>query len=194
MARVRLTKNALRKQKDNLQMFNRYLPMLQLRQQQLQREINKNRMVRESLRQDIENYQNQVYQWVDVFAENLDLSQWLNVKEIVTSIGNIAGIDIPVFERVEFQIEDYDFLTTPFWIDYGLEALQKMIELTAEMKVKEEQERILREELRIATQRVNLFEQVKIPEAQENIREITIYLGDQQTASVIRGKIAKAKK
>jgi V/A-type H+/Na+-transporting ATPase subunit D len=32
---------------------------------------------------------------------------------------------------------------------------------------------------------------VKIPEARGNIKKIQVYLGDQQTASVVRGKIAK---
>ena len=48
-------------------------------------------------------------------------------------------------------------------------------------------------ELKTTTQRVNLFEKVKIPEAKENIRLIGIYLGDQQTSSVVRGKIAQKK-
>ena len=52
---------------------------------------------------------------------------------------------------------------------------------------------ILREELRITVQRINLFEKVKIPESKENIRVIQIYLGDLQTAEVVRGKIAKNK-
>ena len=34
---------------------------------------------------------------------------------------------------------------------------------------------------------------MKIPEAKENIRVIQVYLGDQQTASVVRGKISKKK-
>ncbi|HDN58588.1 MAG TPA: V-type ATP synthase subunit D, partial [Candidatus Marinimicrobia bacterium] len=53
--------------------------------------------------------------------------------------------------------------------------------------------RILREELRVTVQRINLFEKVKIPETRENIRKIQIFLGDLQTAEVVRGKIAKAK-
>jgi len=52
---------------------------------------------------------------------------------------------------------------------------------------------LLSKELRTTSQRVNLFEKVKIPEAKENIRRIGIYLGDQQTAAVVRGKIAKSK-
>ena len=47
--------------------------------------------------------------------------------------------------------------------------------------------------MRSTAQRVNLFEKVKIPEARENIRVIGIYLGDQQTSAVVRGKIAKKK-
>ena len=49
------------------------------------------------------------------------------------------------------------------------------------------------DELRTTTQRVNLFEKVKIPEAKENIRIIRIFMGDQQTAAVARSKIAKGK-
>ena len=56
-----------------------------------------------------------------------------------------------------------------------------------------EQLACIEEELRTVTQRVNLFEKVKIPGAQENIRRINIYIGDQQTNSVGRSKIAKAK-
>ena len=54
-------------------------------------------------------------------------------------------------------------------------------------------EELLEKELRSTSQRVNLFEKVKIPEAKENIRIIGVYLGDQQTAAVVRGKISKKK-
>ncbi|MDP2927327.1 MAG: V-type ATP synthase subunit D, partial [Candidatus Omnitrophota bacterium] len=52
---------------------------------------------------------------------------------------------------------------------------------------------ILRQELRVTTQRVNLFEKVKIPLAEENIRLIKIYIGDQMANAVGRSKIAKRK-
>ena len=52
---------------------------------------------------------------------------------------------------------------------------------------------LLEKELRTTSQRVNLFAKVKIPEAKENIRVIQVYLGDQQTAAVVRGKISKKK-
>ena len=52
---------------------------------------------------------------------------------------------------------------------------------------------MLKQELRVTTQRVNLFEKVKIPECLENIRRIRIYLGDQQANAVGISKVAKKK-
>ena len=52
---------------------------------------------------------------------------------------------------------------------------------------------MLGRELRVTSQRVNLFEKVKIPQTKDNIRKIQIYLGDQQTSAVVRGKISKRK-
>ena len=60
-------------------------------------------------------------------------------------------------------------------------------------RVLEKQYELLSKELRTTSQRVNLFEKVKIPEAKENIRVINIFLGDQQTSGVARSKLAKGK-
>ena len=52
---------------------------------------------------------------------------------------------------------------------------------------------VLEYALQKTTQRLNLFDKVLIPEAQENIRYIKIYLSDFERASVIQAKIAKGK-
>ncbi len=71
--------------------------------------------------------------------------------------------------------------------------MKKIIELKVRIRVAREQQKILREELRVTVQRINLFDKVMIPQAKENIRVIRIFLGDLQTAEVVRGKIAKTK-
>jgi vacuolar-type H+-ATPase subunit D/Vma8 len=38
-----------------------------------------------------------------------------------------------------------------------------------------------------------LFEKVKIPETEENIKKISIYMADQQVNAVVRSKISKRK-
>ena len=116
------------------------------------------------------------------------------MEKVRTHIGNIAGTDIPVLDGVDFKEQEYSFLDFPLWVDYGLEAVKKMILLKVSYQVLEKQDEAVKEELRITNQRVNLFEKVKIPEACENIKKIQIYLGDMQTAAVVIGKIAKGKK
>ena len=112
---------------------------------------------------------------------------------MITRAGNVAGVDIPVLENVDFQRKEYDLLSVPLWVDFGVLAVEKMVSLRVKQQILAKQLEAVREELRITTQRVNLFEKVKIPEAQENIRKIRIYIGDLQTAAVVIGKIAKDK-
>jgi V/A-type H+-transporting ATPase subunit D len=193
MAKIRLTKNELKKQKDNLKRFTRYLPTLELKKKQLLQEIRTIQKTHDALQAEIEGVDKEVYQWVDVFAEDADLQNIVKVKEVQEEHGNIAGIDIPIFKEVIFEDIDYDFLQTPLWIDKGIEVSIEQIKHKAELQIIEKQLKILREELQITIQRIKLFEEVKIPEARENIRIIQIFLGDQQTAEVVRGKIAKAK-
>jgi len=193
MAKLKLTKNELKRQKDDLKRFRRYLPTLQLKKQQLQSEIMKLYRAVEKIEEDIKIAQEKLEKWVDVFAEEAGISELIKIKEIKVSEGNIAGSDIPIFESVEFDLKEYDYLTTPIWVDRGIEAVKERIAMIAQIKVLYKQLEIIREELRITTQRVNLFEKVKIPEAVENIRKIRIFLGDLQTAAVITGKIAKHK-
>lgn len=193
MAKVKLTKNELKRQKDNLRRFTRYLPTLELKKKQLLVEIAKIQTEIERVESDMEKTDRQVAAWVDVFAEDVALDDMISVSEIKTSGGNIAGIEIPIFEDVVFEESEVDLFTTPVWVDSGLEAVREQMKRRAFLQVAKEQQQIIREELRVTIQRIKLFEEVKIPEARENIRVIQIFLADQQTAEVVRGKIAKAK-
>ena len=65
--------------------------------------------------------------------------------------------------------------------------------LDLEAEVLDEQVRLLERELLATSQRVNLFEKVKIPETKENIKKISIYMADQQVSAVVRSKISKRK-
>ncbi len=190
--KVRLTKNELKGQKDSLKRFRRYLPTLQLKKQLLQVEIKKVEVLKDEKRRLQQELQAHMASWVAVFGDDVDLNPYLVVSKILTGTGNIAGVTIPVFQGLEFEDLAWDVLTTPPWVDQGIEAFKRILAFDVEVAVLEEQARLLGDELRTTTQRVNLFEKVKIPEAKSNIRTINIYLGDQQTAAVVRGKISKA--
>ncbi|MFH1395495.1 MAG: V-type ATP synthase subunit D [Candidatus Omnitrophota bacterium] len=191
--KIRLTKNELKKQKDALKRFNQYLPTLLLKKQQLQMEILKIHREMEEVKKEKAYVKAKIYEWVDVFNENIGIETLVKLETIETITGNIAGIDIPVFEKAVFKEQEYDFHTTPLWVDFGIEALKKTISLNAKMEVLKKQDAMVREELRITTQRVNLFEKVMIPRTKENVKKIQIYLGDMETAAVVTGKIAKEK-
>jgi V/A-type H+-transporting ATPase subunit D len=193
MAKLKLSKNELKNQSEDLKRFQRYLPMLELKKQQLQIEIVKISQAIETVGIEMEHLRKEISLWVDVFAEDIDLSRLFKIKTIKIETGNIAGIDIPVFNGIEVEESEYDLVHTPLWVDYALIACQKMAELKAKSSVYHRQREIIKEELRITNQRVNLFSEIKIPQAKENIRVLRIYLGDVQTAQVVRGKIAKEK-
>lgn len=193
MAKIRLTKNELKKQKDNLKRYTRYLPTLELKKKQLLQEIHKIQKKIERLQAESKRLEGEVSRWVDVFADEIDLRDFIKIQEIKTEHGNIAGIDIPIFVNLIFEDIEYDYFRTPLWIDKGIEVCKEQIRRKAELEIAEKQKTILQEELRVTIQRIKLFEEVKIPEAKENIRVIQIFLGDLQTADIVRGKIAKAK-
>jgi len=193
VAKIKLTKNEQKKQKDALKRYLRYLPTLMLKKQQLQIEIRRVEAQQQSRRTERAAMADRLAGWVSVFAEGTDLSGLLRLTGVSTESGNIAGVDIPLFKSVELEEKPYDLFLTPLWVDAALELMRGLAALDAEVFILEKQAGLLGEELRITSQRVNLFEKVKIPEARENIRKIQIYLGDQQTAAVVRGKIAKSK-
>ena len=128
-----------------------------------------------------------------MFGEQSDLAPLLRLGALHTETGNIAGVDIPLFQAVETE-EDPTTCSPPRcgWTRRW-RSCASWPPWTPRWRYCREQARLLGEELRMTSQRVNLFEKVKIPEARENIRKIQIYLGDQQTAAVVRGKIAKGK-
>lgn len=194
MARIKLTKTELKAQTDALKRFQRFLPMLQLKKQQLQGEIAlisakadeasaKEREVRASLEK-----------WVGLFATDEELlSGLVRVKSVNTGEANIAGVAIPTFDSIETDVKEVDLWDTPAWVDDAVDATTRILTLQCERAVFEEQRRLVTIELHQTSQRVNLFEKVKIPDCKEAIRVIKIALGDEQTAAVTRGKIAKSR-
>jgi V/A-type H+-transporting ATPase subunit D len=193
MAKIKLTKNELKKQKDSLKMYRRYLPTLMLKKQQLQAEIRITELRIKELRTEKELLDEAFKSWIGVFGERGVFTPGvLKITSLKTSQGNIAGVAIPIFEGAEFAIAPYDLARTPLWLDMAVEKMKQVILLDLEAQIVEEQRRRLDHELRITTQRVNLFEKIKIPETRVNIKKIQVYLGDQQTSSEVRGKIAKA--
>jgi V/A-type H+/Na+-transporting ATPase subunit D len=194
MAKIKLTKGELKKQRDALKQFQRYLPTLQLKKQQLQMEILRwNAALQEKTR--LANTRKlAALGWAGLLTEaDPTIKQYIVPAKIVLGSKNIAGVDLAVFEQAQFPPLEYDLFVAPAWVDIAIDFLRELVSSREEIKVIEAAVLNLRHELRITSQRVNLFEKVKIPEALEAIRRIKIYIGDQMANAVGRCKIAKRK-
>ena len=200
MAKIKLTKGELKRQRDSLGQFRHFLPTLQLKKQQLQTKILEARRLLVERQKALSTQEESIKQWVGLLADpdlaqEFNLKQWIipSHQDVIIEIVNIAGANVPFFKEIKFPEIEYDLYTTPFWVDLGLEELKSFVSLFVEVQIIEQQIGVLSQELRITTQRVNLFEKVKIPECLENIRKIRIYLGDQQANAVGISKVAKKK-
>ncbi|MDY6221791.1 MAG: V-type ATP synthase subunit D [Candidatus Alectryocaccobium sp.] len=196
---IKLTKNEQKLQKDKLKQYQRYLPTLQLKKQQLQSVIM--RIASELAKKEAERVRmiGDLDDWVSVFAENRLFAEDKKIGNLVIpdtvicTDENIAGVTVPSFKELTFKDIVYNVDDYPLWVDTALIKLREIARLDALVSTMRKQKTLLEKELRTTSQRVNLFEKVKIPEAKENIRIIGVYLGDQQTAAVVRGKISKKK-
>ena len=194
MAKIKLTKNELKVQKDSLKMYKRYLPTLTLKKQQLQSEIRTIEEKAKAVRKEKESLEKGFNEWIGVFSEKDAFPQGIiTVSNVKKGRGNIAGVDIPTFMGADFSRGDYDLYTTPLWVDIAANHMEKAISLDLQAEVLDERVRLLQKELLATSQRVNLFEKVKIPETQANIKKISIYMADQQVSAVVRSKISKRK-
>ncbi|HRR33826.1 MAG TPA: V-type ATP synthase subunit D [Kiritimatiellia bacterium] len=194
MAKIKLTKTELKAQTDALKRFQRFLPMLQLKKQQLQAEIATVDAHIARVKQRERDAKAALSSWVALFAaDTTPLQSLLTFQGVRTSTSNIAGVTIPVYKGIDVSVGEMDLFATPVWHDDAAHAIKRAWALKAERALLEEQRKLIMEELNTTSQRVNLFEKVKIPECRENIRLIKIAIGDEQTASVTRGKIAKGR-
>ncbi len=190
---LKRTKSELKVQRESLKRFQRYLPTLQLKKQQLQAEVRRVEQAQRDLALNREKLRKDLDDWVALFGEEQPFEEWLSLKKLELGTQHIAGVDVPTLKQFEVAEDVPDRFARPAWIDEGMRALKADLEMGVQLEILRRQQGLIEAELRTTSQRVNLFEKVKIPECKENIRIIRIALGDEQVAAVARGKLAKKK-
>ncbi|MCU0961547.1 MAG: V-type ATP synthase subunit D [Pirellulaceae bacterium] len=193
--KVKLTRPELKRYRDALARYERFLPMLKLKQQQLQLTLREVAQRCRAARQARDDVAASIGRYRSVLGDRagLDLEASARPSEVRTSTMNIAGVELPVFEDVVFPPIRYSLFGTPPWVDQVLQDLRERSRREAMLAVLLEEERLLQNELARIIQRVNLFEKIMVPQARDAIRRIRIKLGDEMTSAVGRGKIAKNK-
>ena len=194
MAKAILSKSGLQKERDNLKLYRKVLPSLDLKRRQLLGEQKKAERELDSMADKFAAFPEQVARDLPMLgAESVDLSGLVMVREFRTGMENVVGVKLPVLEAVEFDSADYSLLGKPHWVDLAVQRLRDYAELKARHDIARERVEVLRHAARKITQRVNLFDKILIPEAEANIKRIQIFLADAERAAVVQSKIAKQK-
>ena len=193
MAKVALNKSALHKQREELRLYERLLPSLDLKRMQLTGELKRAKDSHARERAEVERERDRIAGQLPMLANReIDLSGLARVESVQMEEENVVGVKLPVLMGVTFTLHEYSMLAKPHWVDVLVDQLQRMVELRARVQVAQERVRRLERAVRRITQRVNLFEKVLIPAARENIKHIQTFLADAERAAVIRSKITKA--
>lgn len=195
MAEIKLTKNELRGQQTKLQQLEKYLPTLQLKKAMLQAEVAEARAEIVKAEETYNYIRKKIDQYSPLMMERLsiDLRDSARITKVNKHYENIAGVEVPYFESIEFADFSYSLFDTPPWLDAVVTGLRILAEAHVRIEIALEKKTALEKELREVSIRVNLFEKRLIPRSRGNIKKIKVFLGDQQLAAVSRAKVAKAK-
>ena len=194
MAKVSISKSSLAQQRSQLRLFQRFLPSLDLKRQQLLTEQKKAQQQLAEAEKEIEDLQRSLTGLMEPLgAYEIDLAGLVTIDSVVVEEENVVGAKLPVAREVKFKTAPYALLAKPFWVDFLVDYLQRMCTMRVHLQVWGERVVQLNKQVRRITQRVNLFEKVLIPRAKENIARIHIGLGEQERSAVVRSKIAKKK-
>ena len=195
MARLQLNKSSLAREMAQLKSYERFLPSLDLKRQQLMAEKAKAIAEVARLEAEVKELAEQVGREVPMLGNRgIDLSELVQLTDYHLGEENVVGTRLPVLDRIEVAVRPYSPMVLPHWVDQVTRLLHDM--LTARLKVQVAHRRVelLARAVNTITQRVNLFDKVLIPTARSNIKKIRIHLSDEQTSAVTRSKIAKRKR
>ncbi len=186
--------SSLAHQRNQLRLFQRFLPSLDLKRQQLL-------TVQKASQQELAELEQRVTQFTESLtglfeplgAYEIELAGLVTVDSVVVDEENVVGAKLPIVREINFQTAPYSLLAKPFWVDFLVEAIEQMCTLRVHLQVQRERVTRLNRQVKRITQRVNLFEKILIPRTKENIKRIEVRRGEQERTAVVRSKIAKKK-
>ncbi len=194
MAKLRLSKNSLQQQQQQLKLYKRLLPSLDLKRRQLTVEAQKARVEYKTAQSAAESLEAQIGAELPMLADDqLELGGLVQMTGYRVGEQNLVGTRLPILEHVDFAVADYSRLASPAWVDILVERLKDAAESRVRAKIAGRRVEVLDLAVRRITQRVNLFEKILIPTAKKNIQRIRIFLGDAERAAVVTSKLSKTK-
>jgi V/A-type H+-transporting ATPase subunit D len=192
VARLKLSKSSLQQQRDQMRLYGRLLPSLDLKRRQLTVELAKAHDERQRLEREAADLDRRIGAELPMLAgDRVDLSGLVRLTGYEVVEENVVGVRLPLLERATFEVAEYPLLTRPVWADLLVVRLKAAAEARVRVRVAEQRVEILGQAVKRMTQRVNLFDKILIPQAKRNIQRIMIFLGDQERSAVSTAKLTK---
>jgi len=192
MAKLTLSKSGLQKQREDMRLYERVLPSLDLKRMQLSAELKRARQQLAEAEAEVEKLNKRVADQLPMLANReIDVSGLVQVESFQIEEENLVGVKLPALVEVKCTVRPYSMLAKPHWVDVLVDQLKQMVEQKTRVQVAAERVRLLEQAERRITQRVNLFDKILIPTAKKNIQKIQIYLADVERAAVVRSKLTK---
>ena len=192
MAKPNLSKSGLQKQREDMRLYERVLPSLDLKRMQISGELKRARQQLAEAEAEVEKLNKRVADQLPMLANRaIDVSGLVQVESFQIEEENLVGVKLPALVEVKCTVRPYSMLAKPHWVDVLVDQLKQMVEQKTRVQVAAERVRLLEQAERRITQRVNLFDKILIPTAKKNIQKIQIYLADVERAAVVRSKLTK---
>lgn len=182
-------KTALQELNKQLKIRVRALPTLKNKESALRMEVKRARDHAHKLDSEIQEKYLELENLLRLFGE-FDQSLVM-VKDVQIITRKIAGVKIPVLEKVDYEIKDFNLFMAPAWYPEGIEIVKKISNLQIERQFFIRKMKILDVVRKKTTQKVNLYEKVQIPAYQEGILKIKRFMEDEDNLSKASQKILK---
>ena len=115
---VALSKSSLQEQRDKLRLFERFLPSLELKRQQLTAEYKKAVQALAEAEQGADKASRSLTALLPILGSTpMKLSGLVRVRRVDLAEEDVLGLRLPTLRAVEFDEAEYSLLATPFWLD-----------------------------------------------------------------------------
>ncbi|MDR3127623.1 MAG: V-type ATP synthase subunit D [Tannerellaceae bacterium] len=183
-------KTSLQQLEKQLKVRERSLPTIKSKESALRLEVKRTKDEVSRLEQQLENeirgYENMLSLWNEFRPE------LIRVKDVQLSSRKIAGVIVPLLDRVEFETGHYSLFSSPSWYAEGIELLKQLAQTGIEAEFSGMKLELLEHARKKTTQKVNLFEKVQIPGYKDAIRKVKRYMEDEESLSKSSQKIMRA--
>jgi V/A-type H+-transporting ATPase subunit D len=183
-------KTSLQQLEKQLKVRERTLPIIKNKESALRMEVKKCKTevveLEEKLEQQIQAYEAMFALWNEFDAS------LVKVGDVQLGVKKIAGVRVPVLERIDLELRPFSLFNSPKWYYDGVELLRALAQTAIEREFADVKLGLLDHARKKTTQKVNLFEKVQIPGYQDAIRKIKRFMEDEENLSKSSQKILKS--